>query len=115
MDHSDLLPEILRVGSQVYKFVPRDTAWYHAEGSHGTCDFETHEINIATEDRPLSEVLDTVVHEVLHVCWKEWYLGKRPREEPAVTKLATALCAVFSQNPEYLEAITLMTGSLNDE
>lgn len=115
MDHADLLPDVLRIGAAVYKFVPRSALWYAEEGCHGTTEFDLHEINIATEDRPLSEVLDTMVHEVLHVCWKEWYLGKRPREEPAVTKMATALCAVFSQNPEYLEAISIMTGSLNDE
>ncbi len=113
MNNSEYLPNELRIGAQHYKVLARNREWHDYSGLYGEVDFSTHEISVATEGRTLGEILDTLLHETLHVVWFEWNLPERPREEPAVRGLATGLAAVYAQNPEYVQAIELIVAEIS--
>ena len=115
MNNSQYLPEQVRIGSKVYTIIPQTTKWHEDTEAYGSFDRERGEINIVTENVALGEILDTLLHETLHVVWAEWNLPSRPREERAVTSLGTGLAAVFAQNVEYARAVAALAEAINDE
>ena len=108
------LPKEIKIGAQLYKVVAQSEKWHNDTSQYGSVNFTTHEVNVATEGRPLGEILDTLLHETLHVCWFEWNLPTRPKEERAVRGLGTGLAAVYAQNPEYVRAIARLVKEIND-
>ena len=114
MDNNEYLPSEIKIGAQLYNVIGRDNEWHEITGDYGRVDFSTHEVSVTTEGRTLGEILDTLLHETLHVCWFEWNLPTRPKEERAVRGLGTALAAVYAQNPEYVHAIERIVREIND-
>ena len=114
MNNNEYLPSEIKIGAQLYKVIGKSHEWHESSGLYGKVDFSTHEVSVATEGRTLGEILDTLLHETLHICWFEWNLPTRPKEERAVRGLGTGLAAVYAQNPEYVEAIAIMVSEIND-
>jgi hypothetical protein len=114
VDNTKYLPSEIRIGAQLYKVIGRDNEWHEDTGDYGKVDFSTHEVSVATEGRTLGEILDTLLHETLHIIWFEWNLPTRPKEERAVRGLGTGMAAVYAQNPEYVEAIARIVEEIND-
>lgn len=61
-----------------------------------------HQRNLICIDRerPAAEVVDTLVHELLHVCWRTMALPPEATEESVCGRLASALCTVWIDNPD---------------
>jgi hypothetical protein len=114
VNNNEYLPSEIKIGAQHYKVIGKSKEWHEETGDYGKVDFSTHEVSVATEGRTLGEILDTLLHETLHVVWFEWNIPSRPREERAVRGLGTGLAAVYAQNPEYVHAIERIVEEIND-
>jgi hypothetical protein len=114
VDNAKYLPTEIKIGAQLYKVLAKTNEWHEDTGLYGKVDFSTHEVSVATEGRTLGEILDTLLHETLHVVWFEWNIPGRPREERAVRGLGTGLAAVYAQNPDYVRAIEQIVEEIND-
>lgn len=51
---------------------------------------------------PPSEIVDSLIHEVLHAVWDLHINKEKAREEEAVTLLAHGLTQVFKDNPKFI-------------
>ena len=99
--YAHLLPSTLKLGASRYKIVARDNEWREKHGVDGQVRFDDMEIDLVS-DRPASELLNTLVHEILHVCYREWQIKPKCGEERTVTALGFALTAIYAQNPGLL-------------
>lgn len=113
MDYAHLLPKHIKIGATRYAVVPRDSEYRSEEGVDGMVSFDTMEINIVT-DRPASEVANTFVHELLHVCYREWHIKPKCGEERTVTALGYAMTALYAQNPTVLASIAALLGEADE-
>ena len=52
---------------------------------------------------PASEVVDTLIHEMLHACWDLHVTNEHTEEEAVVTGLAHGLTQVFKDNPKLVQ------------
>jgi len=104
------LPKYIKIGGSRYTCVPRDSEWRDEYGVDGLVRPDLLEISIVTEDRPPTEVANTFIHELLHVCYSEWQISSHWHEERTVTALGYALSAIFAQNPEVMRYIEYMLG-----
>lgn len=98
------LPSYIRVGGSKWSLVLKDAAWRVEHEVHGLCSSDTMTVSICYATTK-SEALNTLLHELTHVVWREWNLPERPREERAVTAIGFGWAALYSQNPELLEVI----------
>lgn len=114
MDYSHMLPKSIKMGATRYRIVPRDTEWKMEEGVYGQVRFHDMEIDLVT-DIPASELANTFIHELLHVCYREWNIKPRCGEERTVTSLGFAITALYAQNPEVLASIASLLGAIDDE
>jgi len=105
----EILPSEIRVGATKYTMSFEPDIWRKANGCDGMVDFDTLTIHIVTEDRPLSDVLNTVLHELLHVCYREWHIKPRCGEERTVTALGFAQASLYVQNPDLIHGLQLLT------
>ena len=101
---SKLLPSHICLGATTYTVVPRDKAWMEQSGSCGQCRWPDMEVDICYEQSP-SEVLNTLLHECLHLCYREWQVKPRCGEERTVTALGFALSALYVQNPDLTRTV----------
>jgi hypothetical protein len=99
-----LLPSHVAMGATTYIVVPRDGEWMETSGSAGQCRWPDMEVDICYDQAP-SEVLNTLLHECLHLCYREWCVKPRCGEERTVTALGFALSALYVQNPDLLRAV----------
>ena len=99
-----MMPPYIMVGGSRYELQQTDAAWRTQEGADGHVDFESMTICVNVEAKE-SEILNTLLHELSHVIWREWNLPSRPREERAVTAFGYGWAALFTQNPELTEVI----------
>lgn len=113
MDYAHLLPKHVKIGATRYTFVPRDEQYRIDESVDGQVSFDTMEINVVTT-RPASEVANTVIHELLHVCYREWHIKPKCGEERTVTAMGFALTALFAQNPTLLASIAALLGEADE-
>jgi hypothetical protein len=112
--YAHLLPRELRIGATRYRIVARDDEFRRTEGVDGQVRFADLEIDLVV-DRPASELANTLIHELLHVCYREWHIKPRCGEERTVTALGFALAALYAQNPAILTSIRdLMEAAENE-
>ena len=104
-DQTALLPDVIALGATTYKVVSRDALWREQNGCDGMIVFTDMEINIVA-DRPRSEVANTLIHECLHACYREWHIKPKCGEERTVTALGYAITALYAQNPDLLASIS---------
>ncbi len=70
------------------------------EKLHGRIDFNKELVEVE-EVQPTDEMIDTVIHEVMHGIVREWPIEVDGRkEERFVTELANGLTSVFIDNPK---------------
>lgn len=104
------LPSEIRIGGSRWKLKLQDAAWRTEHEVHGLCSPDTMTVHICYATTP-SEAMNTLIHELTHVVWREWNLPERPREERAVTALGFGWAALYSQNPELLEVLSELAGN----
>lgn len=104
------LPEYIMVGGSRYRLALEDAAWRDREGTDGKVEFETMTIHVCITRSP-SEFLNTLLHELSHVIWREWNLPQRPKEERCVTAFGYGWTAIYQQNPGILEAVYVLRSS----
>ncbi len=100
-----LLPDVIVIGASQYRVTPRDSLWREQNGCDGMVLFTDMEISIVA-DRPKSEIANTLIHECLHVCYREWHIKAGCGEERTVTALGFAITALYAQNPDLLASIS---------
>ena len=119
MEEIDYLPRRLFLGGSIYKVVQRSALWRQAHEVDGQCRFTDMEVDIVVEDRPHTEISNTLIHECLHLCYREFNIKPKCGEERTVTGLGYALNALYAQNPDLLTAIELLQeqarGSVTDK
>lgn len=104
----DHLPRHIILGGSIYKLNQQSALWRKAEGVDGQCRFDDMEVDLVIEDRPVTEICNTLIHECLHLCYREFHIKREGGEERTVTALGYALNALYSQNPSLLTAIELL-------
>lgn len=105
-------PRRIRIGASQYELIAADARWRAETECDGLCDFDQMKIYVVVEDRPLTEISNTLIHELLHVCYREWHIKPKCGEERTVTALGYALNAVLGQNPEL---VTILYGCYTAE
>ena len=96
-------PEQVYVGPYTYKIVVRDKEWFDDTEAYGNTWIEKKIINVAQVSDPITQ-MDTLLHECLHALWSFYYLDEdKAKEEEVVSKFATGMMLLFTQNPALLE------------
>lgn len=93
-------PDTIRVFGRDYKvhMHPSESDTMH-ESSLGECHAYDRQIHLR-DFLPLSEMQDTLLHEILHaVCWYTQLGLSHKKEERVVGVLSSALIGVFRDNP----------------
>lgn len=101
----DYLPSHIILGGSIYTLHQRSALWRKAEGVDGQCRFDDMEVDLVVEDRPPTEICNTLIHECLHLCYREFNIKAKCGEERTVTALGFAINALYAQNPDLLLAI----------
>jgi hypothetical protein len=95
-------PKKVKVGYRTYLIKPADLGG----DRYGQCDNVKAVIRYDPEMHSGDlEVLNTVVHELLHSCWSVGALEDTDPEEKTVTVLANQLSGLLRDNPALLEWI----------
>ena len=55
------------------------------------------------------KTVETLVHEVFHAIYHEWYMDEKDDEERLVATFSNAFCVVLQQNPELLALLKKLT------
>jgi hypothetical protein len=105
MGWRELIPGRVRLGGTTYRLSLEDKTFQDEHAAYGMVNYETFVVHVVAEQPP-SEVLNTLIHELSHVIWREYGLPKRPTEERAVTALGTGWSALLHQNPALLEVMS---------
>lgn len=115
MDVDHLIPDTLTLGATIYTIVLRNKAWCLEHECHGQCRWPDMEVDLVTEGQRPSEIANTLIHECLHLCYREWNIKARCGEERTVTSLGFALTSLFHQNPDLLVTIQALLELNNAE
>lgn len=96
------LPKSVRVGFFVYTIEAISAELADAKGLYGYADNNTNEIKVS-DGLNDQQLLNTVLHEVLHAI--HWIHGLHDDStEEEFTNLSTnGLCAFFADNPEFVD------------
>lgn len=108
-----IVPNQVTLGGSTYTFIPRDGEWMDTSGCAGQCRWPDMEVDIVTEGQTVTEIVNTIIHECLHLCYREWNIKARCGEERTVTSLGFALTALYAQNPNLLSAISALLEKAN--
>lgn len=101
----EYLPGTITLGASTYTLIQRNREWYLEHSVHGQCRWPDMEVDLVTEGQKPTEIANTLIHECLHLCYREWNVKPRCGEERTVTSLGFALTALYAQNPDLLAAI----------
>ncbi len=97
------LPKKIKIGYADYKVINMKSDYADHDSKEGHCQNSHHIITIRVDDRPESEVANTLLHEVLHAIWFMWGNGHAQEEETCVNTLSNGLMTCFRDNPELIE------------
>ena len=92
----DCLPESVRIGPHDFAIV-RVSAFENTS-TFGLVDGKAQHIRLWPHSSP-TNLVDTFLHECLHVMWKQASLGEKNDEETVVGVYGTALVALHRDNP----------------
>ena len=70
-------------------------------GRHKSCD----QIIEYSSDYPPSELVDTILHEILHACWSIYVTEGTAKEEGIITSLAHGITQVMKDNPKLMKEL----------
>lgn len=99
-------PRKVKVGATDYRMVSRSKSWGNKHKAYGMITY-TKELIELTATQSHDEMIDTVIHELLHAIADEYkvkFVDGR-QEERVVTKFANGLRDVFKSNPNLLDWI----------
>lgn len=75
----------------------------------GECNYENGLIRLDPRLKANPEnLLNTMVHEILHAIWDQMFIGDDSNEERDVTCVANALAGVLRDNPKFATWVTAM-------
>ena len=115
MDIDQLIPSTLTLGATMYTIVLRNNEWCLEHGCHGQVRWPDMEMDIVTEGQAPSEIANTLIHECLHLCYREWQIKPKCGEERTVTSLGFALTALYAQNPDLMAGVQSLLELTNAE
>ena len=95
-----MLPKKVKVGCYWIDIIPMKSLEGFAHGVYGHFSASEMCIRIITELSP-AVVMNTLIHEVMHVCYFVGSLDDSDEEERIVTTLANQYCGVLIDNPDY--------------
>jgi len=101
----DYIPSHLFIGGSIYRVVQRDDAFRKSENVDGQVRFSEMEMDLVVEGRPPFEISNTLIHECLHICYREYHIKPKCGEERTVTALGYAVNALLAQNPDLLACL----------
>lgn len=103
------LPTSIRVGFQT--FAVEEIAEPEAgRGSYkGVSSFSGAYIAVTRKGNAI-DVANTLLHEVLHMCWSTMDIQDGDREEHTITTLTNALCQVWRDSPELIAFLDAALG-----
>jgi hypothetical protein len=97
-------PKAIKVGGFDYELTIQSDWLKNSEGenSWGLCDFANRKFQIGnTAGVPsVRELASTLLHEIMHAIWDQYYLGKKASEENAIRALEQGLVGIFRDNPK---------------
>jgi hypothetical protein len=96
------MPLYIAIGAASYEVILEGEDWYQAEGCVGMVDKEQFTIHLYFDGRPAADCLNTLIHELLHVCYQEYNIKPKCAEERTVTSLGYAMSSLLVQNPMLL-------------
>ncbi len=105
--------ETLRVGHQDY-IVREENELLRELGMLGRCDKDRGLI-LYSSDFPPEQVVDSLLHEMLHAIWYCYLFEVEVEEEQAVTMLAHGLTQVMRDNPFFFEELQELVKDEVDE
>jgi len=100
------LPKAVKVGPHYFSIIARGEKWKVSNDCEGKTDTVSLEIDIITENRKASFILDTLIHELFHAIWWVIDLKDEDKEEDTVRRLATGWTSVLTDNPDLLICIS---------
>ena len=115
MDYANIVPTMIVLGGTRYTILHRNREWYLEHEVYGQVRWPDCEMDVVTEGITRAELANTLIHECLHLCYREWNIKPRCGEERTVTSLGFALTALYTQNPDLLYAIQTLTESTDGE
>lgn len=95
------LPKAVKVGPHTFTVVERGKAWEAMTGAYGHTNYNDYSIDVVTEHR-LSNVVDTLLHEIFHAIFYTYDLKDEDVEEKVVRVGTTAWLQVMRDNPELM-------------
>lgn len=92
----NVLPASVRIGPHDFRIVRASN--FENTGTFGHVDGKAQEIRIWPHSSP-TNLVDTFLHECLHVMWKQAGLGEKNDEETVVAVYGCAVTALHRDNP----------------
>lgn len=93
----------LKVSYREYSIEQKDEVLEEAQAA-ARVDKYKHKIEYSA-NYPDTEVVDSLLHEVLHVLWDLHIKEDEAEEEKAVTMLAHGLTALIKDNPKFIKEL----------
>ena len=109
------LPSFVKVGPFKFTISQETETWSSTNECQGRCNYNTHHIEVVTENRTISHVLDTLLHEISHAVWWSMDLADSDKEEPIVRRMSTGWTQVFVDNPELVKFINSSLNKIRRE
>lgn len=93
------LPKSMRVGGHLWLIKTMTNAHAAGEQTFGKCAVVEQTIYLQEEFPSTEKLVDTFWHEVLHAIYYVWNMRDEDKEERLVGTLASAILALYTQNP----------------
>ena len=107
------MPTSIRVGYRTFTVSEMDKLEHAKTGSWGTTSLTDGKVCIHLLGNP-EEDGNTLLHEVLHCCYRTMDIQDEDGEERTVTKLANAMSQVWQDNPELIAFLDAALGKSDD-
>lgn len=98
------IPKKIHIGHQTYTVQEYDEVFLKDAEKFGYCDPTNLKIAVVSKGVPKVNVINTIIHEVLHGLFREYNLPSE-YEEHIVTCLANGLCQIFRDNKGLKELV----------
>lgn len=101
------LPNKVRIAGLDYAIVPCDALQH--QRMYGVFDANAREIRIDSNHYNHHNILDTILHEILHGVYWQYNIKSEDDEERTVTAMSTGLTQVLLDNPDLVKWIVRET------
>lgn len=97
-----LPPSPIKVGHLQIDVVPLTEEEADKHDIDGDADTHRQSLRLRETLKP-ALMVETALHEIMHVCYDVWKINARWGEERTVDSLASGLTTVFKDNPKFVE------------